>query len=109
MNRTHRSLIWLAAFLVAGHSTSRAQTSDRDAMLAAVQEVFDALRTKDTMLLKEAFDTTGRLVGVSNRGGSPSVSLTTPSQFGAAFSRSPADQVWNERIYDPDVKIDGTV
>jgi len=86
----------------------QAQDPERAAVLAAVQKVFDAMRTRDTALLSQAFDTTARLVGVSTRG-TPAVSLTAPSQFGAAIARAPAGDVWNERIYDPDVKIDGTV
>ena len=46
-------------------------------MLATVQMVFDGMRTRDTALLAQAFDTSGRLVGVSNRGGTPAVTLTT--------------------------------
>ena len=86
--------------------TLSAQSTDRDAILATVQKVFDAMRTRDTSLLSQAFDSTARLVGVSSRG-TPSVSLTSPSQFGAAISRATAGDVWNERIYEPEVKIDG--
>jgi putative lumazine-binding protein len=82
-----------------------AQTSDRDAVLATVQKVFDAMRTRDTALFSQAFDTSGRLVGVSTRG-TPAITLTTPAQFAAAVLRAPAGNVWNERIYDPEVKID---
>jgi hypothetical protein len=32
-----------------------------------------------------------------------------PSQFGGAIARAPAGDVWNERIYDPEVRIDGNV
>lgn len=104
------SLFYLAATLVAAlPGTARTQASDRAAALATVQHVFDAMRTRDTTLLHQAFDTTARLVGVSNRGGSPSVSLTSPSQFGAAITRAPAGDVWHERIYEPEVRIDGDV
>jgi putative lumazine-binding protein len=88
--------------------TAIAQGSDRETILATVQKVFDAMRTRDTALLSQAFDSTARLVGVSNRG-APGVSLTAPSQFGAAIGRAPAGDVWNERIYDPEVRIDGNV
>jgi hypothetical protein len=87
---------------------SHAQESDRAAILATVQKVFDAMRTRDTALLTQAFDSTARLVGVSARG-TPAVSLTAPSQFGASIARAPAGDVWTERIFDPEVKIDGTV
>jgi len=95
--------------LLAGAPALRAQVAERTAVLATVQKVFDAMRTRDTTLLAQAFDSTARLVGVSNRGGAPGVSLTTPSQFGAAIARAPAGDVWNERIFDPEVRIDGDV
>jgi hypothetical protein len=102
-------LLLLSSFFAAGlPQMSAAQAGDREAILATVQKVFDAMRTRDTALLSQAFDTTARLVGVSTRG-TPGVNLTKPSQFGAAISRAPAGDVWNERIYDPEVRIDGDV
>ncbi len=98
----------LAVALCATPRIGRAQDADRAAVLATVQKVFDAMRTRDTALLSQAFDSTARLVGVSTRG-TPAVTLTAPSQFGAAIARAPAGDVWNERIFDPEVKIDGTV
>jgi hypothetical protein len=108
--RIHRlAALPLAVALAATPRPSRAQDADRAAILATVQKVFDAMRTRDTALLSQAFDSTGRLVGVSGRGGAPSVGLTAPSQFGASIARAPAGDVWNERIFDPEVKVDGTV
>jgi hypothetical protein len=87
-----------------------AQNAERANVLATVQKVFDAMRTRDTALLSQAFDSSGRLVGVrAGRGGPPAVSATTPSQFGAGIMRAPAGDVWNERIYDPEVRIDDNV
>jgi hypothetical protein len=88
---------------------AKAQDADRAAILSTVQRVFDAMRTRDTALLSQAFDTSARLVGVSTRTTPPSVTLTTPAQFGAAITRAPAGDVWNERIFEPDVRIDGSV
>jgi len=87
---------------------ARAQDADRAAVLATVQKVFDAMRTRDTALLRQAFDTSARLAGVSTRG-TPAIRLTTPAAFGAAIASAPAGDVWNERIWDPDVRIDGDV
>jgi hypothetical protein len=98
----------LAVTTAAFPETSRAQDADRAAVLATVQKVFDAMRTRDTSLLREAFDTSARLVGVATRG-TPAVRLTTPTQFGAAIAGAPAGNVWNERIFDPEVRIDGEV
>lgn len=87
----------------------RAQDPERTAVLAATQKLFDAMRTRDTALMRQAFDSTARLVGVSARGGAPHVTLTSPGQFGAAVLSAKAGDVWNERMYDPDVRIDGTI
>ena len=108
---TLRPLPLLAAAIVLCTSATHASAqdaADRAAVIATVQKVFDAMRTRDTALLTQAFDSTARLVGVSRRG-TPAVTLTSPSQFGAALSRAPAGDVWNERIFDPEVRIDGDV
>jgi hypothetical protein len=94
---------------LAGAGPARAQDADRAAVLATVQKVFTAMRTRDTALLTQAFDTSARLAGVSARGGSPSVRLMLPGAFGAAIASAPTGDVWNERIYDPEVRIDGDV
>lgn len=86
-----------------------AQSTDREAVLAVVQQVFDAMRTRDTSLLSRAFDSTARLVGVSTRNGPPAVVLTAPATFGAAILRAKPGDVWNERIYDPEVRVDKDV
>jgi hypothetical protein len=107
--RTHRlAALPLALALCAMPRVARAQDPERGAILATVQKVFDAMRTRDTALLSQAFDSTARLVGVSTRG-TPAVTLTAPSQFGAAIAKAPAGDVWNERIFDPEVKIDGNL
>lgn len=98
-----------ALFVLAGTPVLRAQDAERQAVLVTVQKVFDAMRTRDTTLLSQAFDSTARLVGVRNVAGTPAVSLTAPSQFGSAIMRAPAGDVWNERIFDPEVRIDGDV
>ena len=103
-----RLALVLASALLAPTNSARAQDADRAAILTTVQKVFDAMRTRDTVLLASAFDTSARLVAVSTRG-TPAVSLITVAQFGAAISRAPAGDVWNERIFEPDVRIDGPV
>lgn len=93
------------AVLRAQSATSNA---DSRAVVAVVQKVFDAMRTRDTSLLRAAFDTSARLVGVTTRG-TPAVRGMTFEQFGAAITKAPAGEVWNERIFDPEVRVDGDV
>lgn len=102
--KTVRLLAGAVALAVSASSVG-AQDPQTAMIMATVHKVFDAMRTRDTVLLKSAFDTSARLVGVRTR--DSSVTLTTPSQFGAALTRAPAGDVWNERIYDAEVRIDG--
>ena len=102
-------LILLPALLAVTGVPVSAQDADRTAVLATVQKVFTAMRTRDTALLRQAFDTSGRLAGVSTRNGPATVRLTVPSAFGNAIASAPAGDVWNERIWDPEVRIDGDV
>jgi hypothetical protein len=98
--------------MIAAARPALAQDAERTAVLATVQKVFDAMRTRDTLLLKSAFDSSARLVGVqAPRGGSGGeiITLTTPSQFGAGFVRGNPATPWNERMYDPEVRIDDNV
>ena len=104
MRRIAWSAIGLA--LVLGVTNVGAQDPESVKVMAVVQKVFEAMRTRDTALLSAAFDTSARLVGVGRDG---ALSLTTPSRFGAAIARAPAGDVWNERIFDPEVRIDGDV
>lgn len=79
---------------------------EKAAVIATVQKLFDAMRTRDTALVGQVFDSTARLVGVSRRG-TPAITLTTPGQFAAAIARGAAGDAWNERMYDPEVRIEG--
>jgi hypothetical protein len=97
------------ALLIATSVALHAQDADRTAILATVQKVFTAMRTRDTALLRQAFDTSARLAGVSTRNGPAAVRLTVPSAFGSAIASAPAGDVWNERIWDPEVRVDGDV
>src|SRR5438046_8987424 len=95
-----RSLVCIA-ILLATALPAHAQDVERSAVLATVQKVFDAMRTRDTALLRQAFDTSARLAGVSTRGGPPTVRLTAPTAFGAAIASAPAGDAWTERIGAP--------
>jgi hypothetical protein len=98
----------VALLLAVVTPTARAQDAERTAVLATVQKVFDAMHSRDTALLRQAFDSSARLAGVSTRG-TPAIRLTAPAAFGNAIASAPAGDVWNERIFDPEVRIDGDV
>ena len=103
----HQRLLMGAALVICAASPVRAQDAERTAVLAAVQKLFTGMRTRDTAAIIEAFDSTARMVGVSRDGSR--LTLTPPAGFAAGVARAKAGDVWNERIFDPEVRIDGTV
>jgi len=97
------------ALAILALSAPARQPSDRDAVLATAEKVFQAMRTRDTTLLLQISDSSAELVGSANRNGAAVLTHTSMRQFGAAVSRAKAGDVWNERMYDPEVRIDGTI
>jgi hypothetical protein len=93
---------------IAPERAAAQSSADTAAVLATVNSVFKAMHDRDTVLLKSVFDTSARLVGLSRRG-TPSVSLVTPSRFGAALVGAKPGDVWNEKMINPEVRIDGTI
>lgn len=104
--RVHRVLT-AASLLLGVASSIQAQDAEKDAVLAVVQKLFTGMRTRDTAAITQAFDSTARMVGVSRDGNA--LSFTPPARFAAAVAGAKAGDVWNERIFDPQVHIDGTL
>jgi hypothetical protein len=101
-----RFALAVALAVVPVHAAS-AQDAERAAVLGTVQKLWDAMRTRDTVLLKQVFDTSARLVR-AGRGGA-ALQITTPAQFAASIMRNPTGPAPTERMYDPEVRIDGTI
>jgi hypothetical protein len=108
MRRRYLPIAAAVLALATPHSRAVAQATERANVLATVQKLFDAMRTRDTALLTSVFDSSARLLGIS-RTNPPSLTFTTPAQFGAGFARMPAGDVLHERMYDPEVRIEGNV
>lgn len=101
-----RSLLWLPALYVLAAVPGRAQTPDQD-VLAVIRRVFDGMRAGDSAMARLAFDASARLVGVSyDSAGTPRVSVDEIDRFLAAVGR-PRTEVWDERIWDTEVRVDG--
>jgi hypothetical protein len=99
----------LAALLIVFASTADAQTTaapdEREAVLAVVQRLWEGMKTRDTALVRSTFDPSASLTRISTRGGDARVHVTTVSGFIEALGRS--TESWNERMYAPEVRIDG--
>jgi hypothetical protein len=106
-----RTLVVSCVLVQYAAAPARAQTAndDRAAVVAVVQRLFDAMRTRDTAAMRAVFDSSARLVSVRpRRGGGSGISVTPWQLFAAANARDTA-RVWDERIYDPEVRLDATL
>ncbi|HKH94485.1 MAG TPA: nuclear transport factor 2 family protein [Gemmatimonadaceae bacterium] len=104
-----RLVVLAAAFLtVAPFGRASAQATARDSVLAPVHRVFDAMRARDTVGLREVFDSTARLIG-TRASANVSIRSRTPTEFLTSITTTPTDQTSDERMFDPEVRIDGPV
>ena len=94
-------------------SAASAQTSvaavpdEREAVLAVVQRLWDGMRTRDTALVRSVFDSSASLTRVATRNGEARVQVLPVSGFIEALGR--ANEAWNERMFAPEVRIDGSL
>lgn len=80
----------------------------RDAVLATIQRLFDAMRTRDTALLRSVFEPGARLTGMRPRSGGLAVQALTVDQFADFLARDQRG-AWVERAWEPEVRIEGTL
>lgn len=87
-------------------AVTAASAADRDAVIGAVQSLFDAMRTRDTVALRTIFTPSAQLVSIRTVAGAPARFQTQPlAAFVTAIARAPEELV--ERMWDPRVEIGG--
>jgi imidazolonepropionase-like amidohydrolase len=86
---------------------SAAVPDEREAVLAVVQRLWDGMRRRDTALVRSVFDSSAALTRVATRNGEARVQVTPVSGFVEALGR--ASEAWNERMFAPDVRVDGSL
>ena len=90
-------------------SAQSTPSAEEKAVLATVQRMFDAMRTKDTAAFREIFLPSATLVGMRTRpNGEQTVQVLTWERFGA-FMAGDTRATWIERAWSPEVRIRGTL
>lgn len=85
-----------------------ASTVDRAAVIAAVQGLFDAMRTRDTIALRAGFTPGAQLISIRAIPGAPARQQVTPlSAFVTSIGRPGEELV--ERMWDPRVEVAGDI
>ncbi|MBK9017797.1 MAG: nuclear transport factor 2 family protein [Saprospiraceae bacterium] len=98
----------LPAFLLL-HFSTQAQTvkDEQAAVIATIQRMFDAMRAGDSTLLRSTFDPSARMqTAITNKEGKPMLLDETVGEFAKAVG-TPHTEVWDERIWHYDVRVDG--
>jgi hypothetical protein len=82
---------------------------DEQAVLATVQRMFDAMRTKDTAAFREIFAPNATLVGMRTRPNGEQVLQVLPWERFGAMMAGDTRATWNERAFSPEVRIRGSL
>jgi hypothetical protein len=100
--------VLLAVLVVVPWQGGAAQSSARDSVLATIERVFHAMRTRDTTGVRAEFDSTARLIGMPDSAAKARPPQTV-SQFLTGIATTPPDRAYDERLYDPEVRVDGPI
>ena len=106
MHIIRRVSVMLLPLLALSPRSAPAQDADKAAVVAAVQRLFDALETRDSVAGMAAFHPSATILVVA--GTPPTVTQTTPAALVGSITRSTAG-TFKERIFDTEVHIDGDV
>lgn len=96
-----------AAVALLAPRTTRAQSADAQSALAAVQRMFDGMRTADSAMVRSVFSDGARFASVDTRGTPAAIKYDTVGGWIAAIATS--GRRWDEQIYDVQVRVDGNI
>ena len=100
--------VLLVCLLVVPWWDAGAQSSARDSVLATIERVFDAMRARDTTGVRAVFDSTAWMMGLADSSARPRQPQTV-SRLLASIATTPPDRAFDERMYDPEVRIEGPI
>lgn len=98
------SLVSTVPSLAAAQQASTGAAA-HDSVLAVVKGLFNGMRTRDTTLMRRSF-AAGTVLGGVPEAGKPADFLTAEA-FIASIAKAPPAMLLDERIYDPEIRIDG--
>lgn len=103
-NRVAAVALWLTA-LGALASPAAAQQPAEKEVLAAVEKMFEGMRTADSAMVRSVFAPGARFAAVNARATPPAIRFDTVGGWISAIATS--NRRWNEQIYDVQVRVDG--
>ena len=101
------TFVALACAMLGVWSPGRAQSADETAVRAAVQRLFDGMRSADSAMARSVFADGARFASVDTR--TPSASIKYDAVDGWIRAVGNSARRWDEQIYDVQVRIDGNI
>jgi hypothetical protein len=97
----------VALVLAAAPRSTTAQTSGSEAeVLAVVERLFGGMRAADSSSVRSTLAHEARLLSVAEGEEGPALKSESMDGFVAAVG-TPHEETWDERTWDPEVRIDG--
>ncbi len=85
-----------------------AGAAEEMAVVEVVQRLFDGMRAGDSARVRSTFTADARLMSTAIREGEPLLRSVEIDRFVEAVGQ-PHDEVWDERIWDTEVRVDGVL
>lgn len=106
-----RAAVIAALCTVAGFQAAGAQSPqpvpDAHAPLAAVQRMFEGMRSADSAMVRSVFTPGARFAMIDTRNTPTAIRFDTVGGWIAAIATS--NRRWDEQIYDVQVRVDGNI
>jgi len=109
-----KRIMWLWSGGVAGvvalaaAASLQAQDAERAEVMVVINRMFDGMRKGDSAMVRSTFHPSLTVASASVRNGTPVLAAGSADEFLNAVG-TPHEQVWDERIWDPVVQVDGTL
>ena len=98
-------LFSFSIFAQSGNKLS--ESSQKEAVVQTIKNMFDAMRTSDTTLLRSTFDPQMRLMTTYiDKEGNPKIHTGSADDFVSSIG-TPHDEIYDEKIWNYHVQIDG--
>lgn len=105
-----RLTLYLLAALLLGAAAppvyAQSEADAEQAVLAVIERLFDGMRAGDSTVVRAVFDEEAQMQSIDVRDDAPALRRGSVDRFVEAVGR-PHDEVWDERIWDPVVHVDG--
>ena len=101
------TVLALAGALAALPARALGQPDEEAAVLAVVEAMFDAMRAGDSTAFRAVLHPTATGASVFVREGQPTLAREASLEGFVQAVGTPHEQVWDEKIWDAEVRIDG--